>query len=188
MRSIILCPYLKKETFGHRHTQGERRGKTGWSDTSTSQGLPKTAGSPQKPGRGKKGFSPAGFRGAGLCQHLDLGPLASRTETINFCWLSGAVEAGKPRHSGRSQRWDIAPNVGVLSGGFVFSLPSSLSPQATWHDLLSASPINARAGPPASRKLLEHSILSGHQWRMCEPCTPASICFLIQVCPVWTVS
>lgn len=118
MRSIILCPYLKKETFGHRHTQGERRVKTGWSDTSTSQGLPKTAGSPQKSGRGKKGFSPAGFRGAGLCQHLDLGPLASRTETINFCWLSGAVEAGQLRHSGRSQRWDIAPNVGVLSGGF----------------------------------------------------------------------
>lgn len=118
--------------------------------------------------------------GGGLCRHLDLGRPASRTETIG--WSSGAVKAGKPHHSGRSQCWDRALNVTVLPGGLgagtcplnVFSLPSPLSPHATRHGLLPASPINAQAGPPASRKPLERSILSGHQWGSWEPREPAS--------------
>lgn len=126
--------------------------------------------------------SPLQVSGGGgrLCRHLDLGRPASRTETIG--WSSGAVKAGKPHHSGQSQCWDRALNVTVLPGGLgagtcplnVFSLPSPLSPHATRHGLLPASPINAQAGPPASRKPLERSILSGHQWGSWEPREPAS--------------
>lgn len=178
MRSVRLCPY-KQGTFGH--TQGEHHVKTeGRGDTSPSRGTPQTASSPPRPARGRRS-RPCRFLGGGrLCRHLDLGRPASRTETIG--WSSGAVKAGKPHHSGRSQCWDRALNVTVLPGGLgagtcplnVFSLPSPLSPHATRHGLLPASPINAQAGPPASRKPLERSILSGHQWGSWEPREPAS--------------
>lgn len=142
-------------------THTGRAPREGRADTSPSRGTPQTASSPPRPARGRRS-RPCRFLGGGrLCRCLDLGRPASRTETIG--WSSGAVKAGKPHHSGRSQCWDRALNVTVLPGGLgagtcplnVSSLPSPLSPHATRHGLLPASPINAQAGPPASRKPLE---------------------------------
>lgn len=176
MRSVRLCPY-KQGTFGH--TQGEHHVRAGRTRRQAEERRRLPAAPRDQPEAG--GVAPAGFWGGGqLCRRLDLGRPASRTETIG--WSSGAVKAGKPHHSGRSQCWDRALNVTVLPGGLgagtcplnVFSLPSPLSPHATRHGLLPASPINAQAGPPASRKPLERSILSGHQWGSWEPREPAS--------------
>lgn len=65
-KSSDQCPYKRRCP---RDTQGRIFGKTGrdWRDAVTSQGPPRIAGRPQKPGRGKEGFLPRSFwRGMAL--------------------------------------------------------------------------------------------------------------------------
>lgn len=134
---------------------------------------------------------PGGGGRARLCRHLDLGPLASGTETVNFCWVSGAVEAGRPRHSGRSQRRGIAPDVRVLSGGLragtcplpeTCSLCCVLCPHAP-HGMAFSPPCPSTPGPGP--------LPPGSLWNIPSSLDTNSPCvnhisqhlFLIQVCP-----